>query len=355
MLRWRVIARRIAVVVTPLLVLVLVAPARAADLGAHVRRDASGLGLFLPGNLWISGDVTLAVDVPETEPASAEVDDLSLLARWEPLGRLAFFGELRVEDPFEVVEGEGIVHEGREVLLERLYAEVIVSPAVSLRIGKVFTPFGLWNVVTRAPLTWTLEEPAVVENVFPQRATGLSLLFRKSWRAWSFDATVYGPAQNEIQFRSTDDEGLDAGLLFGGRVVASRSFGEAYAAVGLNAAGFRSHDGSRPWATATGIDLELSVAGHELTGELTYRVPTTGGRTEHGLYLQDAIPLIGPLHGVLRFEYFRPRRGPAAVGQLVGLFYRPLPNLILKADYLFATRRLENLEPGFRASVSVLF
>jgi len=335
------------------LVLVLAASA-AAGVVPGVTRDPSGVGLIVAGNLWLSGDVTLTLDVPETQPTTFELDDVSLLARWEPFSRLAFFGELRLENLFEVNEHEGVVTSGGQVEVERAYAEVLVTPELSFRLGKVFTPFGLWNVISRGPLTWTVEEPAVTENVFPQRATGLSLLYQKTWQGWSFDGTVYGPGQNQIQFRDSADEGLDSGLLFGSRVGAGRDFGPAFASLGLNVAGFTRRE-TREWSTATGLDLAVYAGGHEITGELTYRVPTAGGRTAHGLYLQDAIPIVRTLFGVLRFEYFRRRGGPAAAAQVVGLFWRPVPNVVLKADYIFGTRRLENLETGFQGSFSFLF
>jgi hypothetical protein len=142
--------------------------------------------------------------------------------------------------------------------------------------------------------------------------------------------------------------------MFGGRMAAGRDLGPAYGALGLNVAEFTRRE-SREWATATGLDLAIYGWGHEITGELTYRVPATGGRATHGLYLQDAIPIVRTLYGVLRFEYFRPPDGPAATGQLVGLFWRPVPNVVLRANWIFGTRRLENLETGFQASLSLVF
>jgi hypothetical protein len=342
-----------AAVIAPL-ALFLAASALAEPIVPGVTRDPSGVGIILPGNLWISGDATLTVEAPEIQPTTFELDDISLLARWEPFSRLAFFGELRLENLFEVVEHEGVITSGGTVEIERLYAETLLTPELSLRVGKVFTPFGLWNVISRGPLTWTVEEPAITENVFPQRATGLSLLYQKTWRGWSFDATAYGPAQNQIQFREAEDEGLDSGLMFGGRMAAGREFGPAFASLGVNSAGFTRRE-SRDWSTATGLDLSVYAWGHEITGELTYRVPADGSRTTHGLYLQDAIPIVRTLHGVLRFEYFRRPDGPAATGQVVGLFWRPVPNVVLKADYIFGTRSVENLETGFQASFSLLF
>jgi hypothetical protein len=334
-----------------LLLALVTAPPSAGSPAPRITRDPSGIGFILPGSLWLSGDVTLAVDVPEHRPVVAEMDDIRLLARYEALSRLAFFGELRFEDLVEVVEGKGLLTEDAEVVIERLYAEALLTPQLSLRLGKVFTPFGLWNVISRAPLTWTVEEPAITESeTFPRRVTGLSLLYQKTWQGWTFDATAYGPAGDEIRFRRSDA----AGLLFGGRVAAGRALGPAFASLGLNAAGFRSH-AREIWTTATGLDLAVSVGGHEIMSEYTHRMPASGPGTEQGLYVQDAIPLFDNLYGVLRFEYLQPPRGRAAVGQLVGLFWRPAPNVILKADYLFGTRRSENFSPGFQASFSFLF
>lgn len=353
---WRAVTARrrsrspLLVAAVILSVLPFAAPAVADGRRFGIDRDPSGIGLLLPGNLWVSGDVTLTLDVPEQAPTSGEIDDVSLLARWEPTSRLALFGELRVEDLLEVAEGEGFITGEEQFLVERLYAELLLTPRLSLRVGKIFTPFGLWNVISRAPLTWTVEEPAVVEEMFPRRATGVNLIYQTSWHGWTFDATTYGPAQDEITVHPPNRRGW----LAGGRLAAGHALGPTFTTLGLNATGFRD-DGARNWITAVGFDLELLVGGHDITGELTYREPTGRGRARHGLYLQDAFPLVGDLYGVLRFEYFQPQRGSAAVGQLVGLFWRPVPNVVVKADYLFGTRTLENFEPGFQASFSLLF
>lgn len=335
--------------------------------GGSVRGEDSaigwdpGHGARLPGGLWLAGDVTADGEVLEGEPASVELDDLSLLARWEPTSRFAFFGEMRLEDLVTLTEGAGVETGTGDVAVERLYAEILLSPTLTLRVGKIYTPFGLWNEVRRAPLTWTVERPAITENVFPQHATGLDLLYQTTWRGWSFDANTYGPAQDELRFRRTDEDDLDEnGLMFGGRVAAGHALGPAFAALGLNAAGFRPHDGT-DWWTVTGLDLDVAVGGHQLTGELTFRIPPNGRRTLQGLYLQDVIPLEPLLpcarefYGVLRFEQMQPTRGPSAVGGVVGLFWRPIPPLVLRANYLFANRTVREFEPGFQFGVSLLF
>ncbi|MGH7893633.1 MAG: hypothetical protein ACREQL_03145 [Candidatus Binatia bacterium] len=61
-------------------------------------------------------------------------------------------------------------------------------------------------------------------------------------------------------------------------MAAGRDVGPAFASLRVNAAGFRSLDRADDWQTATGLALAIQAGGHEITGELTYRVPTAGGR-----------------------------------------------------------------------------
>ena len=315
-----------------------------------------GEGAFLPGHVWVGGDLNFGAEVPEHGPSVIELDHVSLLARWEPTPRLAFFTELRLEEPYHVIEGEGGSAHDLRLSVERLYAEVLLTPELTLRLGQVFTPFGLWNPVHRAPLTWTVEEPAIDDGTFPTETTGLSLLHRTTWEGWSFDTTLYGPTQDEINTKVT----AERGWIVGGRFAAGRAVGSTFGTLGIDATSYRPrHDDT--WTTATGIDAEWSVGGHQVMSEVSVFVPSGSGRTAHGAYLQDAIPLegLGPvarnLYGVVRAEYYQPATGPTGVGGLLGLFWRPRPYLVLRADYLFANHTFEELQPGFHASISLLF
>ena len=82
---------------------------------------------------------------------------------------------------------------------------------------------------------------------------------------------------------------------------------------------------------------------------------------QQGLTGKDVIPLtpfvprLHELYGVLRFEQLQHGHGPTAVGGLVGVFWRPMPWLVLRADYFVADRTLDDFEPGFRSAVSFMF
>ena len=349
------------VMAVALVIACTVGVARADEASTDTGQDPIGNGVLLPGNLWIAGEMSLEGEVPAHGPAAADIDGVGVLARWEPSPRFALFGELRFQDLATLVEGDGVSTMDATLVLERLYAETVITPELTLRIGKVFTPFGLWNVIHRAPLTWTIDQPAVVDGMFPLNTTGLSLLYRRTWHGWSFDGTAYGPAQDQLSVHRSQGRGW----LVGGRFAVGRSFGDAYGTVGVNLAGFRPKD--RPasrqplWSTSSGLDLDVSVAGHQLTGEWTFRTPAGGGRTQHGMYLQDAVslepltPLARDLHGVVRAEYFQPPRGPAAVAGVLGLFWRPWPSLVVRGSYSFVRQPINTLEPGFHLAVSLLF
>jgi hypothetical protein len=145
----------------------------------------------------------------------------------------------------------------------------------------------------------------------------------------------------------------------GARAVAGHTLGGAYVALGLSGVAFDNRD------TGAGkllrADLDLTFRGNHLTGEFAYtRLREADESREWSFYLQDVIPLYRTLYGVVRFEHIEPRRGSAVNGPMIGLAWRVLPHVLLKADYQFADREGDPdeesaIERGFVASVTVFF
>jgi len=315
--------------------------------------DPSGEGYAIRDlGLWLAGDLTVVGSVPEGHAASIALDDLDLLVRYEPFSRLSLFSEVRLEETFRVEDDEGLAAGSGNLSIERLYADLALTPTLTLRAGKFLTPFGLWNVIWRAPLTWTVERPVITEDGFPDHTTGLGLIYQTTRHGWTFDATAYGPAQDELPLRSESE----AGLMFGGRISAGHQIGAAYAAIGANGAGFED-DETHHWADVSGVDLDVSVAGNKLTGEFAYKhLNGPDVSREWGWYVQDVIPVRGPLYLIARAESFHGRRGRPITGGLAGLFWRPKSYLVLKLDYQFADRRSEDdLQRGLVMSIGLFF
>jgi hypothetical protein len=326
--------------------------------GSRALPDASDGGYHV-GNtgLWLGGYATIDAEVPESAPAALEVGDLGLLVRYELTPSLAFFSEIDLDDTVRLVEHEGLERGSRVLLLERLYLDWSVKPQFTLRVGKFLTPFGLWNVVRRAPLTWTVDRPVATQSAFPEHTTGLSLIYQTTRHGWSLDATAYGQAQDELVRGASD---ISASAVGGGRVVAGHILGPAYLALGLSATAFENRD-TNLWEDAYGADLDLTIRGNHLTGEFAYsHLREADADREWSFYLQDVFPLYGTLYGVLRFEHVEARRGPAVNGQLVGVAWRLLPHVVIKADYQFADHEGSPSEPsalerGFVAGVTLFF
>ncbi len=309
-----------------------------------------------PG-LWVGGYATLNVEAPESEPTTVDVADLGLLVRYELTPNLAFFNETDLDDTVRFVEHSGIERGSRVLLLERLYLDWAASPELTVRFGKFLTPFGIWNVIRRAPLTWTVDRPAATQSAFPDHTTGLSLIYQTTRHGWSLDATAYGQAQDELVRGASD---ISATAVGGARVVAGHTLGAAYLTLGLSGLAFENRDTDR-WEDAYGADLELNFRGNHLMGEFAYsRLREANASREWSFYLQDVVPLYGPLYGVVRFEHVEPRIGPTVNGPLIGLAWRPHAHVVLKADYQFADHEgapsaRSALERGFFAGVTVFY
>ncbi len=320
--------------------------------------DASGAGYHVgQTGLWLGGYTTVEVEVPESGPASVGLGDLGLLVRYELTPSLAFFNEIDLEDTARFAEHSGVERGSRILLLERLYLEWSATPRFTLRAGKFLTPFGLWNVVRRAPLTWTIDRPVATQDAFPDHTTGLSLIYQTTRYGWSVDATGYGQGQDELVRGASDISASAAG---GGRVVAGHILGPAYFAVGLSGIGFKNKDTDR-WEDSYGADVDLTLWRNHLTGECAYtHLREARASREWSFYLQDVFPLYRTLYGVLRFEHVEARRGPAVDGQLVGLAWRFNPHTVIKVDYQFANHEgsptaRSALERGLVAGVTLFF
>ena len=302
--------------------------------------------------LWLGGYVNNKLEVLEGSPNSFSLADVGVLLRYQLTPTISLFNETDLDESLLWEEGSGVQLGTRVLLLERLYADWQPRPDLTLRLGKFLTPFGLWNVVRRAPLTWTVEAPLIAESIFPDHITGAAVGFQTTLTGWTVDATAYGQATDELVPGASDTVASAAG---GGRVSAGRSLGPAYLELGASGLGFLNED-TDDWQDGFGTDFACTAWGNYLQGELAYgRQLTAGSSPQWGLYVQDALPIVNGLWGVVRFEHFDPDTGPAVNGGLVGLAWRPLPWLFLKADYQLTNHNFEDLNRGFLAAVVFFF
>jgi len=337
-----------------LLTVAVVAPAaRAAESEAVPASEEGWLGWQVgDSGLWVGGYLNNTLAVPDGAPDLFSLADVGLLLRYNLTPTISLFNETDLDDSLIWEQGSGVRVGSRVLLLERLYADWQPRPDLTLRLGKFLTPFGLWNVVRRAPLTWTVESPPITESIFPDHITGAAVGFQTTLRGWTLDATGYGQATNELYSGASDITATAAG---GGRISGGRVFGSAYLEFGASGVAF-VNESTDHWQDGFGADFACTGWGNYLQAEIAYGRQLSGGApTQWGLYVQDAIPIVEGLWGVLRFDHFDGAEGGAVSGQLLGLTWRPLPWLVLKADYQFANHVNDDLDRGFIASVVLFF
>src|SRR6185295_6017351 len=140
------------------------------------------------------GYVNNTLALPDGAPNGFSLADVGLLLRYDVTPTISLFNETDLEESLIWEQGSGVTVGTRVLLLERLYADWQPRPDVTLRLGKFLTPFGLWNVIRRAPLTWTIESPLIAETIFPDHITGAAVGHQNTLGGWTFDATAYGQA-----------------------------------------------------------------------------------------------------------------------------------------------------------------
>jgi hypothetical protein len=285
---------------------------------------------------------------PEGGPVEIGSDDVSLFVIWDPIARLHLFSELEVEDLVHVNEhGHGGTLDSRFVA-ERIYGDFTVSDRVNLRVGKFLTPVGRWNVIHAQPLVWTTSRPLATELPFDAHTIGAMLFGSLLPDDTSVTYSVYGQFVNALDRLASDRHQADrsAGLRLeycpaadwavGGSYLASRTGGE--------------------WDHLLGVDTLWQRGVFEVMGEAVVEDGTGALRRQWGLYLQSVLHVLPRVSLVGRYEHFDQRApGPEVNLFVSGLAIKPVPYVVLKAEYLFADHPAEASPPGFMASAAILF
>ncbi len=300
-------------------------------------------------NIVLGGYATTELVREEGKRAKLGLADLSLFFIWDPLPRVQVFAELEGEDLVVLRPSGGNPTNDAEYVTERLYADLAIIPdRLTARLGKFLTPVGRWNVIHAQPLVWTSSRPVITLLPFDQHTTGIMLggtlpvlPGRTTWSA-------YGQFTDPLDASATD--GLEQPEMErggGGRLEWS-SFEEL--SVGASYLAFLR--GGR-WRYLTGLDGAWHHDRVDLLAEFAHEA--NNGPGVWGLYLQAAVETIPRVFVVGRYEYYARRREPDVNLGVTGLAWRPLPYLVGKVEYVFASHRLNASPPGFRSSFSILF
>lgn len=327
-----------------------------ASHGASGAPPGYGLGHGLDlGPLNVAGYSNIEADAPRGMPSEISAD-LSLFLSGHFNRYVNPFSETEI-DQLPLLRQPG-ASGSASLAVERLYDDVYLGASTTLRLGKMLTPAGEWNLVHAAPLVWTVTRPLATYYSFPVSVTGASLNLRESYRGY-WDLHAYVQPNVDAWWKSGDHAprpysrvaGID--VRYAWDVLARYRLGIAWQRADLPLGGGTQEFASVYGGFSTG-QVRWTFQGDmaHIRGS-TLACPHT---REGGGYLQAGYPVAKRWYIVAQGERYQARDyQKPALRRLAGLVYRPHPAIAWKLDLVDATGAPIGSPSGIYAAWAVLF
>jgi len=300
-----------------------------------------------------------AADAPAGGPMNLSLDELSLFGSGHFNQILNPFFEVEIDNDTLLQQGGNPYSAGApHVVLERLYNDSYFTNKLSLRIGKMLSPVGYWNLVHAAPLMLTTTRPDITYYGFSEFVTGASLLYSGDMRLLP-DMQVYMQPGGELHPRTLDlvireyehisglhlnwPSGLEDRLGLSIQHAQIKDTTVEQTLIGFN----YSKEFDRLAFDSEGIHTHISG-----TDVSQPRVQDN----EWGAYAQGAYTLRDYWKLVGRYEYFAERTSmTASRNALLGVNYKTESPYVWKLEYIKQYGNLLDIQTGLYASVSRMF
>jgi hypothetical protein len=314
------------------------------------------------GAYYLSGYTAVVAAAPVGAPASLVLDDLSMLAGGRINQWVNPFTEIELSN-YTLAQQSGPRVSG-DVKVERFYNDGLVSENDTLRVGKMLTPLGDWNLVHAAPLQPITTTPYTAAQGFSAYTAGVNWLHDAEDGA-SPDFQLYWQPDNEWfkrprsetirNFHNVLGAHVNMGFDMLSKVGASFQHGqlietgEIFTLYGINA------------NTSFG---NLKLQGEAITAHFSGQVlPGASPRVhdnETGIFGLADYSITSQWHGILEWEYYQdhtvvmPSRNT-----LAGINYKPDNSpVVWKLEYNYQAGVSASLYPiltGWQASFSTFF
>ena len=311
------------------------------------------------GNYYLSGYTSLEIVDRFDAPSKLDLDDLSLFAGGRINQWVNPFMETELSKHTLIRQGGNPQH--GDVIIERFYNDLIFSEQDSLRVGKMLTPLGDWNLVHASPLVPLVTRPYSTGAGFHDYVSGVN---------WKHDlgeglphVEVYWQPDNEWFKRPSSQtvrnfhnvSGVHVNFPMGlidkiglsvqhGQLI---STAETYSLFGYN-------------FSKTLGDIRLQSEG--LSAAFSGTVASGGTRfhkRESGLFALADYAFSQQWHGILEAEYYRDHLMPQSSRSVsVATYYKPSVPTMLKLEYIHQAGVETSFAPiktGVKASFSFMF
>lgn len=315
-----------------------------------------GQGLQV-GNYSLSGYTNLEVIDRFGSPSRLDVDDLSLFASGRVNQWVNPFTELELASHTLIRQGGGAV-EG-DFIVERFYNDVKLSESDILRVGKILTPLGEWNVVHAAPLVPIITRPYAAIRGFDAYLSGINWMHNSADGAMP-DVQLYWQPDNEWFKRPVTQTIRNFHNVIGGHINKSMGMKDKFGASFQHGQLIETGE----MFTLFGLDASQSFGKLTLQSEaITAKFSGTAARAhdaESGLFALADYAITPQWHGIVEGEYYQDHtKTPSSRSTMLAVNYKPssVP-VVWKLEYIHqagAPASIATILTGLKGSLSFFF
>ncbi len=313
------------------------------------------------GKYLLSGYANIEIVNRFDAATKLELDDLSLFASGRVSKWVNPFIEAELSKHTLIKEGGGAG--SGDFIVERFYNDAMLSANDTLRIGKILTPLGEWNLVHAAPLIPTITRPYTTARGFDAYMSGISWM-HEAGESGTSDIQLYWQPDNEWFKRPASQTLRNFHNVIGGHI--NVPFGL------INKAGVSVQHGklieTGEMFTLYGFNVNKSFGKLRLESEaITARfsgvvLPGASPRIhdrESGIFALAEYKITSKLHGILEWERYQDHTvSESSRATLVSLAYRPSVATVWKLEYIHqagVSSPISSISTGLKAAYSLLF
>jgi hypothetical protein len=303
----------------------------------------------------ISGYANLTASAPNLAHTSIDLDDVSLFVSGKFNRWLNPFLEAEAYNIPLWEESKGAQFNSAQLIIERLYNDILITENDTFRAGKFLAPINHWNIIHAAPLVWTTNRPITSTYSSANYITGIS--FRHDFNALTGHAIeVYWQPIEEFNPKVLSDQERRYQSVTGTRWIAHEDL-DYYLGIAFQHADVARINETRNSISVDGnwqhkwFELESELLFTQVdTDQLHYRNHDWGG------YVQMAVPLVKHFNLIGRYEHFEFANKAAATDTVLGgIVYRPVPRLSFKLEWQQTQGSVYQNQTGLYSSIAVLF
>lgn len=313
------------------------------------------------GNYYLSGYANIEVIDRFDAPTRLDLDDLSLFAGGHISQWVNPFTEVELSKQTLIQQGGGRVN--GDIIVERFYNDAMLSEHDTLRVGKILTPLGDWNLVHAAPLIPIITRPYTTARGFDAYMSGVS------WQhdpedGVTPDLQLYWQPDNEWFKRPASQTMRNFHNVLGGHINMSLGL--------VNKIGASSQHGqlmeTGETFTLYGVNANKSFGKLRLESEAItshFSGAVLPGATprvhdhESGIFGLADYTITPQWHGILEWERYQDHTvNMPSINTLVAVAYRPSAPMVWKLEYIHqagVSASIAPIQTGLKASFSQLF